>query len=636
MKGRDEFAASFVDDTVYAVMADNMEEGIAKLREMLEREGGGIEWLTTHFSPYEYTKFGLVGFSRKKEDNPDNPGKKKEIERPSLTIGDTVIQPSKSYKYLGVILDQELRFQQHALYAVGKGTTWANQFKRVARMSRGVEGKLCRQLYLGVGIPSMLYAAEVWCEPSVAEKGGRMTLGARGMVNKLEKVQRMALLQVTGALRTTPTDLLEIHAEIPPINMKIREMCQRAALRLATLPKTHPLYFPVRQAYTFFVRRHKSPMHFVMRCLERHPREIEEVHPIRRHPTQGTTIKTRIDHSKEEAKEKLREIEADVKVYTDGSGEDGKIGAAAVLYRGFRAPKVMRLHLGPDTEHTVYEGECVGQIMAVELIRRETEQVKTALILSDNQASIRALNTTTAGPGHDIVDRVVREIEQLDEVHKGIAVGVMWTPGHEGIEGNERADAEAKRASQGQSSQRLPPYLRKPLRISKSAWKQELQRRLKEDIKAQFEKSPRYVRMMRIDPHALSSKFRKKAMDAPRRQSSLLIQLRTGHVPLNQYLHRFKKVESPICPACNNAIETPAHFLIQCPAYRQHRIPLRRDLKGAASSITQMLSNDKAWKSLFQYIDATGRFQESHGQMTQREPPKMEHLDDDTEDDDHG
>lgn len=56
-------------------------------------------------------------------------------------------------------------------------------------------------------------------------------------------------------------------------------------------------------------------------------------------------------------------------------------------------------------------------------------------------------------------------------------VEFIWTPGHEGIRGNELADEERKKAAQGETSLsiELPPILRgKPLPISISATRQTL------------------------------------------------------------------------------------------------------------------------------------------------------------------
>ena len=48
------------------------------------------------------------------------------------------------------------------------------------------------------------------------------------------------------------------------------------------------------------------------------------------------------------------------------------------------------------------------------------------------------------------------------------------------------------------------------------------------------------------------------------------------HVPLNAYLHRFKRKESAQCPACGARKETPQHFLLECPAYAHERRKLKQ------------------------------------------------------------
>jgi hypothetical protein len=68
-------------------------------------------------------------------------------------------------KYLGVILDQELRFKEQAAYTISKGSKWAMQARRLSRPSSGMPHTYARQLWNAVAVPKMLYAADVWCNP---------------------------------------------------------------------------------------------------------------------------------------------------------------------------------------------------------------------------------------------------------------------------------------------------------------------------------------------------------------------------------------------------------------------------------------------------------------------------------------
>ncbi|KAH7919727.1 hypothetical protein BV22DRAFT_994284, partial [Leucogyrophana mollusca] len=90
-----------------------------------------------------------------------------------------------------------------------------------------------------------------------------------------------------------------------------------------------------------------------------------------------------------------------------------------------------------------------------------------------------------------------------------------WTPGHIGIEGNELADARAKEAARGRSSEgeHLPKTLttrrREPIILpqSKSALRQQFNKRIRDEAKQIMIQSPRYPLLHRIDPKAPSKHF---------------------------------------------------------------------------------------------------------------------------------
>ncbi|KAJ7196021.1 hypothetical protein B0H12DRAFT_980669, partial [Mycena haematopus] len=87
---------------------------------------------------------------------------------------------------------------------------------------------------------------------------------------------------------------------------------------------------------------------------------------------------------------------------------------------------------------------------------------------------------------------------------------IRWTPGHRDILGNERADEEARKASQKGSSppNTIPPsYRDRVLPRSLSARKQQYNAQLKERITAEWRKSPRYQRMRRYDLAKPSAKY---------------------------------------------------------------------------------------------------------------------------------
>jgi len=145
------------------------------MRNMLERRGGGFEWSSEHNSHFEPSKFVLMDFSlnRLKERSP-------------MTIQGAIINPSRTHKFLGVILDQELRWKEHTAYAIAKGAQYVMLIRRLSRSAQGIPTKLIHQLYRAVAIPCTLYVASVWLWPTYDEKTNSPIRGSIGVTKKIK------------------------------------------------------------------------------------------------------------------------------------------------------------------------------------------------------------------------------------------------------------------------------------------------------------------------------------------------------------------------------------------------------------------------------------------------------------------
>jgi len=128
------------------------------------------------------------------------------------------------HKFLGVIIDQELRWNTHVNYALAKGTKWITQYRRLAKHTKGVSTKYKRRFYITVAIPRMLYAADLFLTPQTDQ-----TKGTKGFINRLGRVQHQAALHATGALSMAPTDSLDAHADLLPFPLLVEKLLHRVA-----------------------------------------------------------------------------------------------------------------------------------------------------------------------------------------------------------------------------------------------------------------------------------------------------------------------------------------------------------------------------------------------------------------------
>ena len=242
--------------------------------------------------------------------------------------------------------------------------------------------------------------------------------------------------------------------------------------------------------------------------------------------------------------------------------------------------------MGAANDHTVYEAELVGLILAIQLIKEEKRGKTSCAIGTDNQAAINSLHSELTNPGQHLAAEFLKMANQVAKSRSGsnYKLTVRWTAGHCGIVGNEKADEEAKRAAEGNSSPstNIPRYICKTIRRSISALKQEHNKKLNEDWKKEWQESERFKRFQAPDiVSPASKKYLTLISDhrLPKNMASLIFQLRVGHAPLNGYLHWFKRVESARCPACGGARETPEHFILRCPKYAHERWALLRHVK---------------------------------------------------------
>jgi len=303
----------------------------------------------------------------------------------------------------------------------------------------------------------------------------------------------------------------------------------------------------------------------------------------------------------------------EIQVFTDGSAQDGKVGAAAILIRKNKPNRMLHFHLGLEAEYTVHEAKLVGLLLAMHLIGTEQKGATSCSIVVDNQATLRAFNSELRKPGHHLAHKILQLANRMQKCrskHK-YSLLLRWTAGHISIPGNELADSKVKRAaaSHTTSHEHLPPYLRKPLLINPLAVIRKQNDDLKIEWKREWLKTKKGKRTLQIDDTTPSTKFLKMISNPKlsRAAASRIVQLRLQHILLNSYLHKFQRTDKANCPACRHERETITHYLLHCTKYDYERWALAEQARKRKKDLTleTLLGDPEMALPLANYVDGT-------------------------------
>jgi len=372
-----------------------------------------------------------------------------------------------------------------------------------------------KHLYTSVALPRVLYAVDIWCTPMNSKHVGPKTVGSAKAIKQITSAQRAGALAITGGLRTSAMDTLNASAFLLPTPLLIRKWCFRAFIRMATLPKDHLLHKPVNWKRTRMTKKHHGPLQNLANTLSADTKAMEKIPSSRRNLSKTGELPFRISipAEKEASACKAKNATEDIQVFTDGSAQNSKVGAATILIRKNRPNRILHFHLGPKAEHTVHEAELVGLLLALHLIGTEKRGATTCSVAVDNQAVLKAFDSELRKPGHHLAQEILLIANRIQKRRSKRKYSLMlrWMVGHIGIPGNEKADREAKKAVDNHTSDKehLPPYLRKPLLINSSAVTRKCNDKLNGEWKQDWHKTERGKRTRKIDSTTPLTKFLK-------------------------------------------------------------------------------------------------------------------------------
>lgn len=136
-----EIGLGIIDDMCMAAHGQCFPASNQKVKKMIKCRGGCIDWSHSHHVDFKLDKNALVQTTRNKEPLDPITRKSAPIKRVPIMIDGRITQPVKSHKFLGIIIDEELRFKEQLASAVMKGTKYTHTCHHLAKPSLGIKNK---------------------------------------------------------------------------------------------------------------------------------------------------------------------------------------------------------------------------------------------------------------------------------------------------------------------------------------------------------------------------------------------------------------------------------------------------------------------------------------------------------------
>ena len=146
-------AIAFVDDYSAWITGDSANENTRKIQETIIPKVA--QWESISGASFQPEKTSFIHFTRNSS----------KLSSDTVRFRDSEIIPSEQVKILGLILDQQLRYNHHAGRVAKRGLNAVLGLKRL----KGLRPNAARQLYLAMVLPIIDYASPIW-SPTATEK----------------------------------------------------------------------------------------------------------------------------------------------------------------------------------------------------------------------------------------------------------------------------------------------------------------------------------------------------------------------------------------------------------------------------------------------------------------------------------
>lgn len=508
--------------------------------------------------------------------------------KPRLKISNEGIKEVDSVKFLGVVFDKKLSWRNHTDELKTKCKRALNILKCMSNIEWGSNRTTLLNIYKSLVQSRIDYGSIVYGSAS------------QTALNKLDALLYTGIRYATGAFCTSPRTSLCCETGILPLDLRRRQLVLNNAIHIWSQPNN--INFTKLTTAIDYSKKLNSKHDAESKCFHARVKKILEEMEMHLYPTlikgfcttepwnlsQVQNNKDLATHDKNTTHSEIfksgflaikSEYTDAACIYTDGSKTNENVGCAYYVNN-----ETYKWKLPPIA--SVYTAELMAISKALDYCGNK--QKNDYIICTDSLSSIDSLENVFSD------DPLVQEIlAKRDALRKaGKKTIIVWTPGHIGINGNEKADKAAKEAA----TMTAGPEITK---IRPDDLKAEARRVIWKMWQDKWNQGNAKLKNVKANVKKSETTYPTK-----RRESVIMTRLRIGHTRLTEE-HLLTRCSAPVCSSCSEILKVE-HIILHCKKWSRERKKLKM-----ANTMAKVLSyKEESIKKIIEYCKLTQIYNE--------------------------